>query len=188
MPGTAKAAVLEERWLTIAETMEALGIAKRTVQDWASQGLLHWKLQIGEGKRERVYDARDVEKLRNDGPPPRTPSSRPERAPSAEARTAIAPRVRAMPLPSEEWMQAFREMMQPIFAQRQLPAPAPEAPKATVPAVRLKEKLWLSLSEAKAYSGLSRSDLLVLAHDGRVKARKSGGWKFLRKSLEEFEG
>ena len=54
--------------------------------------------------------------------------------------------------------------------------------------VAVTEKLWLSLDEAAAYSGLARADLQRLIEVGTLAARKSGGWKILRKSLEAFEG
>jgi hypothetical protein len=56
------------------------------------------------------------------------------------------------------------------------------------PAVPITEKLWLSLEEAADYSGLVRADLLRLIQAGTLKARKSGGWKLQRKSLEAFNG
>ena len=46
------------------------------------------------------------------------------------------------------------------------------------------QKLWLSLEEAAAYSGLGRSILKRLAK----RAGPHGAWRISRKSLEAFEG
>lgn len=54
--------------------------------------------------------------------------------------------------------------------------------------VPLTEKLWLSLDESVELSGLARTDLLSLIAKGSVSARKSGGWRIRRASLEAFEG
>jgi excisionase family DNA binding protein len=56
------------------------------------------------------------------------------------------------------------------------------------PRVGVTEKLWLSLDEAAAYSGLSKADLYRLVQDGKLQGRKSPGWKIRRASLEAFEG
>lgn len=54
------------------------------------------------------------------------------------------------------------------------------------PAVPLTEKLWLSLDESVELSGLARTDLLSLIAQGALNARKSGGWKIRRESLQAF--
>jgi hypothetical protein len=171
------------------ETMEALGIARRTVHDWGKQGLLHWKVQIGEGKRERVYDARDVEKLRRDGPPPRT-ANRPVRQPGAQAMTqqqlARRPAAGVPPEFFSELVNFMRELAAHQNRLRQLAMPEAQNQK---PAVPVHQKLWLSPAEARALSGLSRNDLRALVRDDSLVYRGAGrGLRILRKSLEAFEG
>ena len=54
------------------------------------------------------------------------------------------------------------------------------------PQLRLGEKVYLTLGEASAYSGLSRTLLLRKVKSGEVKAFKDGGWKIRRSELEEL--
>lgn len=96
-----------------------------------------------------------------------------ERLKRQPATQALAPRQQvqlALPELGKEIGSAIREL-----------ADQPERVGITL-------KLWLSLEEATLYSGLAKRDVLKLARDGRIVARKSGGWKILRKSLEAFEG
>jgi hypothetical protein len=48
-------------------------------------------------------------------------------------------------------------------------------------------KLWLTLKEASAYSGLSMALLQRLARDGAVQAVKDNGWKFRRYGLDSLD-
>jgi hypothetical protein len=82
-------------------------------------------------------------------------------------------------------MKEFMERVNVRVDRLQLQAVEREA---AVPAVRLVEKLWLSLEESVAYSGLAGADLIRLAREGKISARKSAGWRFRRASLEAFEG
>lgn len=56
-------------WCDTESVMRTLNISERTVQKWAQLGWLKYKV-VREGKRRfRLYDERDVEKLRESGPP-----------------------------------------------------------------------------------------------------------------------
>lgn len=54
--------------------------------------------------------------------------------------------------------------------------------------VGIREKLWLTIAEASELSGRSHTWLLRVCHQGKLVAEKDGGWKILRRSLEEFRG
>jgi hypothetical protein len=184
----AKAVVLARGWLATEEVMRELGKARRTIQELAQQGKLHWKMSVREGMRpERVYNARDVEDLKAETQPKPLPRlERPKALPSAGGWDVPV---------MVELAIATKKLAESIAAPRPLP---------------LSEKLWLSLDEAVEYSGLARADLerlCQMADEGRGQvlaeavalersglprhaliARKSGGWKILRRSLEAFEG
>lgn len=49
-------------------------------------------------------------------------------------------------------------------------------------------KLWLTLKEARDYSGLSKRKLYELIQEEKLVALKDRGWKIRAKSLEEFAG
>ena len=52
-------------------------------------------------------------------------------------------------------------------------------------------KLWLSIEEASAYSGLGKGFLLGLIDRAKVtglKAGPQGSWVILRASLESYQG
>jgi predicted DNA-binding transcriptional regulator AlpA len=52
-------------------------------------------------------------------------------------------------------------------------------------------KLWLSLEEAAAYSGLSESHIIGCVDTGHIIGRKAGpygAWRIHRASLEEYDG
>ena len=54
------------------------------------------------------------------------------------------------------------------------------------PQLRVGEKVYLTLGEASAYSGLSKTLLLRKVKGGELKAFKDGGWKIRRSEVEEL--
>lgn len=159
----AKATVLAGEWLSTEETMRELGKARRTIQEIAQRGELQWTMASrGNGMRpERLYNAADVKKLK------------------AEAQKMAL--VRREP----------RERVPAAMQALQLVAAVREVAQASLPAIPLKEKLWLSLEEAEAYSGIAEPSLRELLEDGQLKALRIGPYRtlrILRKSLEAFEG
>lgn len=48
-------------------------------------------------------------------------------------------------------------------------------------------RLWLTVKEAAAYSGLSQAMLYRLCNDGRIVAVKDNGWKIRRDALDSFD-
>jgi hypothetical protein len=168
-----QAVALASGWLATEEVMRELGKARRTIQELAQQGRLKWRWSEREGMRpERVYRAEDVELLKSSARPKAQPRQRPKALPApAEATLALS-------ADATDYLKRILERWSNAPPQLALP----------LPPVPLTEKLWLNLDEASEYSGLARADLERLCRNGTLVARKSGGWKILRKSLEAFEG
>jgi hypothetical protein len=186
---TQQLSVISGEWMDGDETMDALGIQKRTLQDWAHSGFLRFKQQTRKGKRpERVFLSADVQRLLRDGRPSvtRPVSAKIPREPRPPRSVRATPLELAIP---NEGVTMLRELVERLAAPKVSP-------------VSLTEKLWLSLDEAVQYSGLTRADLQETCQlafkvqaecqaqrlPGALIVRKSGGWKILRKSLEAFEG
>ena len=206
---TPKPALLSSEWMDTGETLTALGIKRRTLQEWAQNGFLKFKRETREGRRpERVYSAADVRRIERDGRPA-SPNARHD-AENPRLPAALKREPRRLPPPAntplvpDKTIALLNQLIENWNASMARPAIAPP------PAVPLSQKLWLTLDEAAEYSGLSRGDLTKLCRqssEGRGQllaealaieerglprhaliVRKSGGWKILRKSLEAFEG
>ena len=54
------------------------------------------------------------------------------------------------------------------------------------PRVPLSQKIYLTLNEAVAYTGLTRAMLLRAIKSGQLKAIKDGGWKIRRTRLDQL--
>jgi excisionase family DNA binding protein len=165
----AKATVLPAGWVTTEEVIKTLGIAQRTVQNWAKAGRLHFKMHTLPGRRaQRVYNSEDVERLKKEGPP-RTPSG--EVAPKA----AAAPKRGSQTI---EALEVFKLLVDEFRAQRAEEAAERERDHAAA---------WLTLSEAAAYLRLPKTYLHRAIIEERLLAVKAGGWRIRRKSLDEFQ-
>lgn len=151
-------------WLTRPEALRALEKSQSTLERLVAAGDIQTKQQEVEGRKPMtLYQRGDVERI------------------------AAAPRRAVARIPNNVTPELVRALVE------RTAAPA---------AVPITEKLWLSLDEAVEYSGLARSDLAKLCQislreqaawraerlPGTLVVRKSGGWKILRRSLEEFEG
>jgi hypothetical protein len=65
----AKQTVISGEWCDTESVMRALDVSQRTVQKWAEKGHLKFKTIRDGSRRIRLYDAGDVERLRESGPP-----------------------------------------------------------------------------------------------------------------------
>jgi excisionase family DNA binding protein len=71
----------------------------------------------------------------------------------------------------------------------QQPGPADATKRAAAPAVRIERKVWLTVREAAAYSGLPLAFLRESLRNGDLRGRKFGGsWRVRRNILEAWEG
>lgn len=166
-PDTIPANYLDRR-----TALETLGVSEATLDRMASDGRVASKTEPRPGRKpERVYSAQDVERLKAEK----------EKRREARPPSALAPKTQLM-LPAFDGVaEAMRELASSL-------AYRVDDERERSENFTLREKLWLTLEEAAAYSGLARRDLVRLRREGKLVARKSGGWKYLRRSLEEFAG
>lgn len=150
-----------EQWPTIEEAAAQLQTSVRTLWRYKKEGAIQTRKRQRPGKKpENVCRPQDIARL--------MPSDVHVMPASAAGKEITIRR------PAPKTWEGALERIATIMA---------------VPAsVAIGVKLWLSLDEAAAYSGLARADLLKLCQEEKLIARKSGGWKIQRKSLEEFEG
>lgn len=154
-----------ETWPTIDEAAVQLGISVRTIWRYAELKAIQLKKRKRAGKKpENVCNPRDLEKL--------MPSD--VHVMPAEAETKALTIRRNTAGGAKPWEGALERIATILTKQNDT--------------VAVSQKLWLTLDEAAEYSGLARADLLTLCREEKLTARKSGGWKIQRKSLEEFEG
>lgn len=164
--------VLSGQWLSLSETAAALGKSPKTIEAMVTKNQIKSTTVPRTGRKpERVYEAADVDRL----------------AKEAEARAARSPAVRKEPAPKETIL-ALAPKAQSSLEKilERLTAPPPLA-------VPVDRKLWLSLKEAAAYSGLSQSHLAELREQGKLDVIERGSGRGVRrrisrKSLEAFEG
>jgi hypothetical protein len=151
-----------ETWPTIEQAAEQLQTSVRTLWRYKKEGAIQTKKRPRAGKKpENVCRPADIARL--------MPSDVQVMAGGPASKQITIRR----PAP-KTWEGALERIATMMTAQ--------------TASVAIGVKLWLSLDEAAEYSGLARTDLLLLCKQGKLTARKSGGWKIQRKSLEEFEG
>jgi excisionase family DNA binding protein len=89
----------------------------------------------------------------------------------------LAPPSEKAPAASAELVLVLRELVNERQAER-----------AERERARTESRLWLSLDEAAAYSGLGRLVLRRAIEDQKLTALKAGAWRIRRASLEAFAG
>jgi len=156
------------------EALARLGIGEATLDRWASIKKIGSQLVPRPGKKaERCYSVDDVERelrVKEARAAKRPPSAQPTNGAGGEGKPETALTLRGPGLNAG----TLREFMDEWLDHRN--------------DVPLNQKLWLSLEEAAAYSGLAQATLLKLSQTGDVRAVKSGGWKISRQSLETWSG
>jgi hypothetical protein len=183
---TAKVQTGIREWLPLADAIRALNKSQTTIERLVAAEELRSKLEPRQGRKpERVYHAGDIERLMNN----------PTLSHAQQKTMALA-----LPDTLSDSLRKLVDVIAQQASERKTEADR-KAESEPKPLVSLSEKLWLTLEEGTAYSGLARADLLKLCQEAfqRQEAqesrppnalivRKSGGWKILRKSLEAFEG
>jgi helix-turn-helix protein len=162
-------------YLTREQAMKTLEKSETSIERLVRTGELASKLFPAPGRRPvRYYTAESVEafKALEERKRAATPPSVLRKREEAKEEREPPPRSLALAVPDSA-VTFLREALERLTALKP---------------VAVTEKLWLSLDEAAELSGLARADLLRLVKAGTLIARKSGGWKILRKSLEAFEG
>ena len=156
--------VLPEGWLDLTETMKRLGKSQSTVDRLVASREIATKLRPIPGRKPmRLYRQSDIEKLA-------------EEATRREMRSALRHRAPQLNAP---------ESARPLL-------PGTIAPDGKfIERVSILQKLWLTLEEAAAYSGLAESYLERAIREGKLRAVKGGAhgaWAIRRENLEGFEG
>ncbi len=155
--------VLPQEWVPIHEAMRQLEKSAKTVERLVNAGHLRSKLTPREGKKpERLYHAGDLDRIKQEAIP----------APANEPRRSLVP----------DKTTAIGLSPQTVTTLTDIVARCLDRP------ITVREKLWLTLDEARAYSGRSRQKLLQWCRNGKVIAERDGGWRIYRESLESCRG
>lgn len=158
-----------DNWLPVEEVEQILQVSRKTVNKYAREGVTIDGERFKLRKQARrfpgrpplpVYHPEDVEKVRRATVPIR-------RVPDQATSVPMV----ARPNPSPGHIAGL-----PMIG---FSRPAE---------VCVSDKLYLSLKEASAYSGLSTRHLSELLRDNRIHGFKRAGWKVQRASLEQFAG
>lgn len=158
-------------WLTKTEAAELVGTSTRTIERWAGDGTLKPLYYKQPNQRAvAVFAKADIEKVKqerllNPLPARREPTS-PKPTPSPVANHALV-------------RQENQGLPAPTF-----PAMAREAWMAGH-VVPLRDKIYLTMEEARAYTGLPKAYLEQMANTGKVK-KIPGRWLLRRQDLEQL--
>jgi hypothetical protein len=154
-----------KEWMTLDEARAFLGKSEKSIQRLRRAGHLRVQMQSREGLGpQRLYRAADLHRIKN--------KAIPASAIAPETSTAIA-KVQApveLAIPS-----ATVTTLRDLVAEWRGPV----------------ERLWLSVEEAVALSGLREGFLLTAIAQSKIAALKAGfggAWRINRASLEEFRG
>jgi hypothetical protein len=152
-------------WPTIKQAAQELKASVRTIWRHSKRGALEIrKRPVPSRKPINVCNPSDIDKLK---PAPYIITQE-----AGDGSGGVE-----MMLPISKVSDALERIVS-IFHERQ----------NAVTVARPIERIWLTLEEARSYSGRSRSCLLRMCREGKLVAEKDGGWKIRRVSLEEFEG
>ena len=169
-------------WLPIADAARAIGVSTRTVERLAKASRVEQRLRPQAGSPPvAVYNPDDVARLASERQ--RTPPPFVLRAGSnGNGHGQGVSRVSGDPgalLTSPLTLDPIAQFFALLCSRLQLPPSPPVAE-------RLSERPVLTLDEAVAASGWSRTYLLRKIHSGALTAEKDRGWKIRRKDLEQL--
>jgi excisionase family DNA binding protein len=154
-------------WLTEPEAAAALQISPRTLRRMCADGRGPQSAMrpVPGRKPERVYDQERVDELASQSAPPQALIAVPVEEPRALARTLNVPTLAAAG-DVMSVLQQFAAILRPSAT------PGPTA--------------WLTLDEAAAYSGLSRTFLARMVQDGELPSVRDRSIKVRRADLDDF--
>jgi hypothetical protein len=163
-------------WLPVEDVMRTLGKSERSIQRLAAAGHLRWTFQ--HGSRMRLYHAGDVERVLEGGiQTERLPAREPGAVHEAQMAGPAVMAVTTTPVAlSSETSSFFERLVEKIAAPR---------------GVGVTDKLWLTLEEAVAYSGLSVAAILAGIAEEKIVSGNLGrhGRRVVRRaSLEAYRG
>ncbi len=159
-------------WLTKPEAATALQVSFRTLDKFVTDGRLQSAKRQQPGKPPAaVYHPGDVEQLRQ------------ERQPPAHVLPAVDATLREVPARTVPILSADVPILSAEEALGLFQACAKLA--RSVPEVRLTERLFLTIKEAAALSGLPRTHVRRLMAGGQLSAQRIGRrWFIRRKDVE----
>lgn len=151
------------QWLSKQDAARALDCSTKTIEQLVHRGQLQqafWK-RPETGVKIAVIHPGDVERLRKE----RNPAAAPFVMPPAEAPQSRLP-ARVLRGPLAELLRALAEN------------------SAKQPEVDLRHRVYLTIREASAYTGLPAAELRRLVRDGSLKIWPHGRWRVRRTDLE----
>ncbi len=152
-----------EGWKTKSEVVALLQCSERTVERMATEKKIQKAIRRIPGRKGLpVFNPEDIERVRQE---------------------TMAPEGFLVPEQGSGKPKAL--------VRRSVPGDPAEflgqlAAAVAAPPLRLSEKLFLTLKEAAAYSGMPKTWLLKNIKSGELKAIKAAGWKIRRSDLEEL--
>lgn len=151
-----------ETWLTKKEAADTLNIGEKTIERYVAKGKIQQSWRKVEGRRPiAVYNPTDIEKLK----PEHFRAEFVEIEPETKAVAKAAP----PPLAARNGAEMFQFLA---------------AAMGSAQTVALKEKLFLTVEEAAAYSGLPQAYLRRLIAEEKLAVIRSGKSFIRRKDLE----
>ena len=164
MPATQPAPTDESTWLTEQQAAETLGCSVPTIRRYVEAGKIEQRKRPIPGRKpENILNPEDVQALM---PAPRV-------MPRLGHQTAESLAIRPQQPSTPQAAGALLAALEAIAATRPV-------------TVGIKDKLWLTLDEAGTLSGRSKSWLVRQCQEGMLAAEKDGGWRILRRSLEDY--
>lgn len=155
--------VIKREWLPIEAAVEESARSERSLQRLAAAGHLRTQRVRVEGRLMTQYHAGDLQRIKEEG--------------------ILASRV------GQERNGALVRSIESAPPAIAAPERAPDGREKPLPPISVEPvRLWLPLSEASVYSGLSRTFLRQAVRAGKLKAVRAPGLRIQRESLERFSG
>jgi excisionase family DNA binding protein len=169
-------------WCTKQQAADAIGVTTKTVEQLAKDRRLEqgfWRRPTG-GPLLAVYNPDDVARIaqeRHQAPAPFVLPAVPASTGNGNGRRhANAPdQVLALAPPAVAGDDLVRQFLHGLLNAA-----------TTAPASESSQKLFLSIDEAAAVSGLSRACLRRLIRDEKLAAVRDRGWRIRRRDLEQL--
>jgi len=166
-------------WLTVDEALGRIGCSKRTVERLASARKIEQRLRRQDGTPPvAVYNPDDVARIaseRRPDPPPFVLPAVGTGNGNGAGHTADVRHTHIARVPASD------DPIRQLFAAALRAVLSPPSPPV---AEKVAETLYLNLTDAAAFTGLSRTFLRRMITLGTLTAIRDRGWKIRRKDLE----
>lgn len=161
----------QEDSMTKQEAARYLQVSTKAIQRYTDRKLLHVTYRKRpQGGQDAVYQTSEVVKLKEQ---------------MAQLGTLHTLKTQPQPLDTST-SKALVQVSKQAALQRRRES-APPLPAMVSPAVRIAEKIILTLADAAALVSMSKPSLIAAIKNGELKAAKQGrGWKVKRTDLERY--